>query len=362
MKKIFTLFLIFYTISSGAEESFNFQFLDTHAFVLPKDRAQIKLGYLRMNDAIDILNIKEKEIGNLESKYGSIGDMTGIEIEGRYGLTNRDSLFLNIEQWSVAYSSSKLKNHHFEFFERHLLRENGYSFFNTIVADAGIIYDKADDLHIKNDNLINKMIQKIKPGSKIKIKDGTIVYNDLTLTFYDKNGNKIYPHIVTTNMSHKAIFARVGIGKRFGYKALLSFYTGVRRSRATSKVEPAPKGKNSFLDKQFEKVHTVNFDRYETMADFGISYALVLSRKWLGEINYEFDKFFRGDELSYMDTNHILNASLTRAINRKVSIFAGGKIMLHQFNTDLPYLYNKYTKTQFDKKYGFINVGLIYSF
>ena len=356
------LFLSLLFVSIFAGETFNFQFLNSHAFVLPKGKSQVKLGYLRINDAIDVLNIKQQEIGDLESKYGAMGDMTGLELEGRYGLTKQDTLFLNLQQWNIAYSSTKLKNRHLEFFGRHLLHKSTYTTFNTIVIDGGVIFDKADDLHMTNDNLINKMIQKIKPGSNIKIEDGSIVFDDLKLTFYDKDGDKIYPHIATTDMSHNALFTRIAVGKRFGSKALLSLFAGIRRSKVTSRVDAAPRGENSFLDSQLEKLKPVNFDRYETMVNAGLAYGLVLSKKWLGEISYEFDKFYRGDELTYMDTNHILRASLTRAVNRKISIFAGGQIMLHQFNTDLPYLYNKYTKSQFDKKYGFINVGVVYSF
>ena len=36
--------------------------------------------------------------------------------------------------------------------------------------------------------------------------------------------------------------------------------------------------------------------------------------------------------------------------------------MFQQFNSSLPYLYNKYTQTQFDKKYGFAKFGLAYKF
>jgi len=356
------LFLSFLFICVFAEETFNFQFLNTHTSVLPKGKSQVKLGYLRMNDAIDVFNIKQQEIGDLESKYGSIGDMTGFEIEGRYGLTKKDTLFLNLQQWSVAYSSAKLKNRHLEFFGRHLLHKSKYTTFNSIAVDCGAIFDKADDLHVTNDNLINNMIQKIKPGSNIKIENGSIVIDDLKLTFYNKDGNKIYPHIATTNMSHNALFVRIATGKRFGSKALLSLYAGARRSKVTSRVEAAPIGANSFLDSQLKKIEPVDFDRYETMVSVGVAYGLVLARVWFGEINYEFDKFYRGDELTYMDTNHILRASLTRALNHKISLFAGGQIMLHQFNTDLPYLYNRYTKSRFDKKYGFINVGVVYSF
>jgi len=356
------LLLSIFLTSIFSNESFNLQFLNRHAFVLPKGEAQVKLGYLRVNDAIDILNIKQNEIGDLEAKYGAMGDMTGFEREGRYGLTKKDTIFLNHQQWNVAYSSTKLKNRHFEFFERHLLHKSSYTTFNTIVIDSGAIFDKAEDLHIINDNLINSMIQKIKPGSNIKIEDGSIIYDDLKLTFYDRVGNKIYPHVATTNMSHKALFARIATGKRFDSYAILSLYVGIRRSKATSRVSAAPIGANSFLDEQLEKLEPVNFDRYETMVNAGIVYGLVLANRWLGEVSYEFDKFYRGDELSFMDTNHIIRASLTRAFNHNISIFAGGQIMLHQFNTDLPYLYNKYTQTQFDKKYGFINVGLVYWF
>ncbi|WP_143089667.1 hypothetical protein [Hydrogenimonas thermophila] len=357
------LLLLILSVPLFSDGTFNLQLLNRHAFVLPEGKIQVKFGYLRINDALDVFNIKEQQIGDLESKYGTMGDMTGAEIEVRHGLTKNDTLFLNLQQWNIAYSSSKLKNRHLELFERHLLYSNKYlTTFNTITADGGVIFDKADDLHITNDNLINNMIQKIKPGTKIKILDGSIIIDDLKLTFYDKDGDKIYPHVVTKNMSHSALFARLATGKRFSSKAILSLYAGIRRSKVTSRVEAAPIGENSFLDSQLKKLEPINFNRYETMVNVGIVYGLVFSRKWFAEFSYEFDKFFRGDDLTYMDTNHIIKASLTRAINRNLSIFAGGQIMFHQLNTDLPYLYNEYTKTQFDKKYGFINLGFVYTF
>ncbi|MNN81568.1 hypothetical protein D3C81_1984060 [compost metagenome] len=36
--------------------------------------------------------------------------------------------------------------------------------------------------------------------------------------------------------------------------------------------------------------------------------------------------------------------------------------MLHQFNGVIPYLYNKYTKNKYDKKYGYAKVGFVYNF
>lgn len=356
-----TIFVFFHSCLC-ADSSFNFQFLDTHASVLPKDTLQIKLGYLRINDTIDVLNIKQKEIGNLEEKYGSIGDMRGYEAEVRYGLTKKDTLFFHHQQWNVAYSSTTLKNNRFAFFARHLLHQNAFTTFNTLAIDAGVSYDKADDLYIANENLINATIQKIKPGTNAKIENGSIVYNDLKMTFYDKfTDKKIHPYIATTDMSDKTLFVRVLTGMQFE-RAILSLYMGAKRSQITSKVSIGPFGRNSFLDDQLKKFKPVSFDRYETMINWGFAYGLVLGRKWLGELGYEFDKFYRGKKLSAIDTNHILKASLTRAINRKLSFFAGGKIMLHQFNTDLPYLYNRYTQSRFDKKYGFIDVGLVYRF
>ncbi len=223
-----------------------------------------------------------------------------------------------------------------------------------------MIVDSANEIQITNDNLINSMLKKIKPDTNIRIDDGRLIMDDLILSFYDQSGEKIYPHIAITNMSHKALFSRIAMSKLFD-TSIVTLYVGARRSLVKAQVEPAPIGENSLLDQKFETVEKVNFDRYETMANLGMVYSLVYDR-WCGEISYEFDKFFRGDDLTYMDTNHIIRAVILRRLTHRLSGYMGGVIMMHQFNTDLPYLYNRYTQSQFDKKYGFINLGIILSF
>ncbi|MEA3353047.1 MAG: hypothetical protein U9Q33_04425, partial [Campylobacterota bacterium] len=80
------------------------------------------------------------------------------------------------------------------------------------------------------------------------------------------------------------------------------------------------------------------------------------------EFNYEYNKLFRDKKLEYMNKNNIINMFLSKKISDNVLVYLGGRAMFQQFNTDIPYLYNQYSQTQFDKKYGFAQLGLIYSF
>jgi hypothetical protein len=330
----------------------NYAVSNKHSFVLPKNTLEIKADYQKVNDTIDVLNLKEDQFKSL----GSIGNMDGYSLELRYGLSSKDSIFISAQRWNIDYGDSILKNDRYNIFNRYLLLHKPYGFLNNISFDIGFSQNSSSDIVISNDNSLNALLRKIKPNTNIKLKDGDIVSGDTTITLKDKNGNKIYPSVSLNDLKSNSYYGRLLFGKTFSASSILDFYVGFKYTKITTKVSIQP----STLTKYYN-IPTPDLNRDEENINVGLSY-LFQAGRFIYEFNYEYNKMFRDSDVSYIDYNHIVDASIAMNITKNSLIYIGGRLMMEQFNTDIPYLYNKYTKTQFDHKYGFAKIGFIYRF
>lgn len=326
-----------------------------HAFVLPKNEFQFKLSYLKVNDTLDIFNLKEDAFKDL----GSIGDMNGYDLELRYGICSQDSIFVNIQRWNVDYLDSVLQNNKYDFFNRVQILDTPHSLFTSLSFDIGYQRNSSDPINISNNNFLNSLISKISPNSNVRFNDGDIVADDTTITLYDDNGNKIYPYISINDLSSDSYYSQILLGKKFTNYSILDIFIGYKYTKITSGTGIYPE--NSIIE-SFTKDYTEkNLNRDEHDLTFGFAYSLQW-KNLIGEFSYEFHKLFRDEQVSYLDTNHVVDASISMAVTKNFLLFVGGKLMTSQFNTDIPYLYDEYTKTQFDHKYGFAKFGLLYKF
>ena len=333
----------------------NYVISDKHSFVLPKNSLEVQMSYLKVNDALDIFHLKEKQFNNL----GSIGDMDGYHLALRYGVTNKDSIFVSTQRWNIDYIDSTLKNNKYTAFNRYELIDAPKAFLNSLSFDIGFEQNSATPIKVANDRFLNALLKKMKPNSKIKVDNGNILLDDTSITFYDKKGNKIYPYIALNNLKSNSYFTRVLIGKEFSKKSLLDFYLGFKYTTITTGTSFYP---NNSLTNSMLKNHTMpNLNRDEKDVQVGFSYFLQVWRV-IGEFNYEFNKMFRDSDVSYLDKSHTVDASLALKVTKNSLVYVGGKLMLEQFNSAIPYLYNRYTKTQFDHRYGFAKFGFIYKF
>jgi hypothetical protein len=339
-------------------QSINYAVSDKHSFVLPKGKLELKSAYLKMNDTLDILNIKDSVVGTSTTLRTS-GDMDGYDLELRYGLTKKDTIIINYQSWDIDYSEALLQNRRLELINRYNIYTNNYSFFNSLSIDIGYKRDSSDSLDFKKDNSINSLIKKIKPNSDIYLEDGDIHYGDSTFTIYDNVGNKIYPYISIENLSSTSYMARLLLSKKISYHSLFDIYVAYRDIKITTGINIYPKV--SMIDNILNGHDMPILDRDEKNLDIGFSYTIE-SDKYIYEIDYQYTKIFRDSETSYIDYNHVLDASISKKVTKSLLLYIGGRLMLEQFNTDIPYLYNKYTKASFDKKYGFAKFGMVYSF
>jgi hypothetical protein len=146
-----------------------------------------------------------------------------------------------------------------------------------------------------------------------------------------------------SNLNSNSYYSRILIAKKISSNALLDLYLGYKKIDI--------KGNLSLT----------SLDRDEDNINMGFVYTLQ-SSEYIYEFNYEYNRLFRESSVSHIDYNHIIDASISKVVNSNLLLYVGWRVMSQQFNTDIPYLYNSSTKDEFDKKYGFAKVGIVYSF
>ncbi|WP_151194562.1 hypothetical protein [Candidatus Symbiobacter mobilis] len=62
------------------------------------------------------------------------------------------------------------------------------------------------------------------------------------------------------------------------------------------------------------------------------------------------------------EDNQILVVDVIHALNEQIAIFVRGQAMRHQFVGEIPFLYNSATAHKFDRRYGYVSVGLHVAF
>jgi len=337
-------------------EAENIAFTANHirSFPLGENIAGIKINYNRINDEIDIFDVKQSELQGI-ANLGSIGDSNGLDVSLGYGINQFISLFYNYEYLGLDYIDSKLKNSKNEFYTKVLIYHNPMNFLEVFSADIGYVRNSADDLDITDVNTLNSMIQKIQPTAGLYINGSTVTFNGQTVTF------PFAPFVRIGELSDNSFYLRLLTGIRYE-KNIIDFYAGLKYTSINTLVTLEPQEALQDIIQALGYPASVDFERNEKTAFFGFNYTGEFGN-FILDAGYEYLTIWgREDEIEETESNHIINGALSYAITNDLLIFIGGKLMLNQFNGVIPYLYNQYTKTKYDKKYGYAKIGLVYNF
>ncbi len=364
IKKVTTSFLsilLFGTLSVEASD-LSYTTNNIGAFTLPAKSFNIKASYNRINDDIDFLNIKEQELGSgVVSKYGSIGDSSGVDLSLAYGINDYISLYYDYENLNMHYMGSTLNNHKNDLFLRLNISNHPSRFFNSLSMDVGYVGNNAEDINIKNVSTLNSLLKKVKPNSNIFIQDDgvTISVDGDRVRLLEEDGTPIAPYISIGNLSDLSLYFRFLAGMKWT-NSVLDLYAGVKYIDIHGEIALEPSN-NSVIKEKVSEFGKLDISRGEKQALVGLSYKIELGRLLL-EANYEYNRIFGRDIINDNNHNQIVNAAISTIITKNLLVFIGGKLMLNQFNGVIPYLYNEYTASKYDKKYGYMRVGFVYNF
>lgn len=363
MSKVLALFFIFLGVTSA--QNMSYAHLKNHTLTPESGSINLNLSYLLLNNTVDVLNMKEKELGNsILANIGAIGDMSGYEISGGYGL--RDDLYLSYAKTSqkIDYVGGELDNKKDELFLRYNILQNKYALFNSGVSvDIGVIKNRADDLVMSDLGLVNKFLGKLN--------------RDVNISAFDYNGENIYifvspegdfpvskPHFDITQMSDDGRYIKLLAGF-YKNDSTVDFYGGYRKNSIKTFLDSSLLYESVASDPTFAtQIANIkskqNLNRDESVVFGGVAYSATI-KKIFFEFNYEFAKISR-DIINENNTNHTIDLYVGYAFTHGWYVFAGGKMMSNQFNSELPYLYNEYSASQFDKKYGWSKMGVGFRF
>ncbi|NWF65836.1 MAG: hypothetical protein HXX81_00020 [Campylobacterales bacterium] len=350
-----------FSSSIVSANSLNYAESNINAFTLQKNSLEFALKYSKINDTIDFLNVKDTELKGVPDSIGSIGDMDGYGIKIRYGVHERFSIFGEFDKQNIDYSDEKLKNNKIDVFARYQIAQKPINAIDAISVDIGYNQNSAEQLNVTNDTLLNIMLQKIKPGTSAKISNGDLYKDDMKITLWNANGDKIIPALSIDDLKDSSWYIRLLFAKQFTNKSILDLYLGFKQTDIKSLIGIEPKN-HSLLNDIIGQYKIPNLNRDENTFFTGLNYSLEFFNGLIGEINYEYSTTNRADDIDYITENHTVDASISKPITKSFIAFIGGRAMYRQFSTDIPYLYNKYTQTTFDHKYGYAKIGLIYKY
>ncbi|MCK4442172.1 MAG: hypothetical protein KAU90_09190, partial [Sulfurovaceae bacterium] len=167
-----------------------------HAFLPKTKEIQFNLYLEKINDTIDVFNIKKSELGS--NKDTTLGDMNGFGID--IGYTFNDKVYLNFgySKKDLKYSDTKLNNKNIDLYLRYQLYKDKNSAF---AIDGGYSKNSADDIYIYNLRTINNRLKKmIGDNRDISIKEDNS--NQYSAEYISSNGSK-----KTVNLDNKPFIA-----------------------------------------------------------------------------------------------------------------------------------------------------------
>lgn len=365
----FSSFFFSCLLSSLYAQNINYAKHDIHTQTIQKNQIELSLEYALLNDTIDILKLKQSEFGN-STLADSVGDLKAYGIKLRYGILEDLMLNATLSKQNILYYDEELSNTKIDIFLRYNIFHESLAYFNSGISfDIGYTSNKLDDFYLSDIDSINLLIQRFVPNQLASLiySDGTTLLPNnpfpLPEGYYAQFNNIISPLSETPTVSmietaDTSFYTRFLFGFYNKYN-IMDFYLGFKKTTIENTLTANQEILALAQAAGFDITRVL--DRDESMWFFGFNYSLNAG-KFIYELNYEYERFLRESGLDYVNYNHVLQATLSYMITNDLLINVGAKIFYRQLNGEIPYLYNSYTQTTFDHKYGFTTFGVQYKF
>ena len=346
--------LLFLPMFLFAQE-IRYAYSNYHAMMPVEKSFSIVAEYQKLNDTLDVFNIKSQELGATAKKFASIGDMDGGKISLSYGINKNFALFLSPQLQDIQYGSGTLKNFNIDGFVRYNIFDNDLQ-NSAISIDLGFSYNKAEDMSYTQIDLLNSLAQKISNRFKLIASKGQYYIIEPSTGNYVRLTQR--PELTLQNLKDYSFNLRALAEKKIDTFFYLSGFMEFRYTKIFSTIT----ANSEIVNKanQYGYPLPINLDRDEKQLrlGFNISYG----KSIITECTYYYTRLFRDSGLGYINYNHVLDLNFIKPITHNLFGYIGGKLMYRQFNGEIPYLYNKYSQTTFDHKYGYAKIGVGYVF
>jgi len=326
------------------------------SMVIPKGRWEINLFYGKIDDTIDIFNVKGRELSKISSSYrtNSLGNYEHLRLNLNYGLTYHSMLLTGLTSHSIDYGNGKLTVYSYHF----SLRKSFNSIFSV---ELGLKGNVAEDRTFSDVRDINYYLHKFRSDISIEVDPSYIWFVKETADLIIKYGvpRTEDPNFELKDMLDSTKFLRLTLGRAFDFlypNVFLEFgKTGISTKIDTNLKNLIPENYKNKLPSL-----PIDLSRSETYWKGGFSIFIRTPFKTLTSLQYSYVKLSRSSNLNYVNYNHILKAKVDYFLRKNVILSIGGEYLHRQFNGVIPFMYNRYSQTTFDHRYGWAEVGLIF--
>ncbi len=325
------------------------------SMVIPKGRLEADFFYGKVNDRMDVFNIRGRELSSVSSRFraGSLGNYEHLKFNLNYGLTYQSMLSTGINSRLIDYGSSKLNVYSYHFSARK-------SFGSILSVNLGFRGDAAKHRTFSNVNEINYYIHKFRPDISIELGPSYVWFvketPDLKIKY--EVPKKENPNFKLKNLNDLTKFVRFTLGKAFDFVYPNLFFefgrTSINTKVDTNLKNIIPNGYKDRIPK-----FPIDLSRNENYWKTGFSIFLRTPFKTLTSLEYEYIRLNRSKNLGYTNYNHVFRAKIDYFLRRNIILSVGGEYLHRQFNGVIPFMYNRYSQTTFDHRYGWAEIGVI---
>ena len=356
MFKVTLFVLLFFTTFLRAEEtSFSRALLLNHpsSITLQQKEVELTLEYGIVNNTIDIFNIKSEEVSK-ERAESSFGDYDHLRAHLNVGLSDSDMLLIDLITRKINYGSSSITSRHYELGYRH-------SFAPWLALDLIVKANDADDILLTDINDLNSTVHKM--DSRLSIDSITPLY----IWFFETGDESLKigipyegtPYASLTDMYDLTGSARVTFGHAYEYLyPNLFLESGYTYASATAHTNMFDKAANSIKERLPEL--PIDLSHSEIYTTIGINTFAHLPWNFGAYAEYNYQYFFRDEELEEAKTNHTLILELNYSLTKHLRAAVSGIYLHQQLNGVIPFLYNEQSQKSFDHKYGWAAFSLSY--
>jgi hypothetical protein len=365
------IIILFATVSSLSATDLDGWILGNYPMALPLSKGKIEasLDYQIINDSVDVLGVRKDEYEKLSSvdRATAPGDLWGVRLMFNYGLFKNTTLMSSFQYRSQDYGFDAVGIKTFDLsLKQSLFNENDLHFPN-LAFDVGLRFNSAESIIYNDQSELNAIVQRLSPGTNIRIRiDENFVWFDQEIngdqfSFGARRQGRPDPQVIIRDLWDFSSYVRLTIGRnwnRFFPNLFVEYgYTEISSEVDTTFTEYIPDEFKDDLPR-----FPIDLSRSENYVKAGMSLQIKLPFRTLFQLEYDYLKLYRGDNLDYMDNNSIIKMDISYFSTPKLVFNIGGIYFERQLNGEIPLLYNRYTQTTFDHPYGYVHIGLTYFF
>ncbi len=323
---------------------------------IPKGHWELSVDFLRMNDTLDIFDVRESEITSSSRQYQSVlGDLTGGRAIINTAMTTTTTVhfeyqYLDLETGPVEVGVNTL--------ELALHQQIPLRTPVSFAVAGGGRFNGAGDETIRKVRAIDSYLKRIQPRYSLRETPTHYLFSDGTFNVYAAKTGRPPLQVSLEDMRDRTLFLRLMAGLN-GTAMSLNLFVEAGLTHIDSEIAS---NLPVFVPAEFHgqiEAFPIDLGRREDYWKAGFNLLMRGPFDVLANVKYEYQDLNRDSGLDYVDYNHIVRADLSYPLNRRLAINVGGVYFRRQFNGVVPYMYNRYTQTTFDHDYGYVQIGLI---